>query len=71
MACFQTKNKLVGVRFPVHGIMNHVFLRQRGPNLAKPKSALSIGAFYNHTLVWLPRVTEKIGLGMRLNTQVF
>jgi hypothetical protein len=64
-------NKLVGARFLVHGIVNHILLRQRGFDLAKPKLALSIGAFYSHTLVWLSKVIERMGLGTRLNLQVF
>jgi hypothetical protein len=61
----------MGTRFPVHGVANHVFLKQKGPSLAKFKLALSIGAFYNPTLAWLPRVTKRTGLGMRLNPQMF
>ncbi len=71
MACPWTKNKLVGTKFPVHGVVNHVLLRQRGLGLAKLKLTLSIGVFYSHTLKWLPRVIERIGLNMRLNHQVF
>jgi hypothetical protein len=40
----------MGVRFLMHGVANHVLLKPRGFNLAKPKSALFVGAFYNHTL---------------------
>jgi hypothetical protein len=71
MACPQMENKLVGVKFPVHGVINHVYIRQRGFGLAEPKSALSSGTIYSHTLVWLPKVTKKTCLGMRLNLQVF
>jgi hypothetical protein len=71
MACPQIENKLVGVRFPIHGITNHVLLRQKGPDLAKPKLTLFVGMFYSHTLMWLPRVIERISLGMKLNPQVF
>jgi hypothetical protein len=60
----------VGVKFLVHGATNHVLLVQKGFGLTKPKLALSVGAFYNHILAWLPKVTERIGLGMRLNLQV-
>jgi hypothetical protein len=45
--------------------------KAKGSGLAKPKLTQSIGTFYSHTLVWLPRVIEKIGLGMRLNPQTF
>jgi hypothetical protein len=61
----------MGVKFLVHGVANHVLLRQRGSNLAKPKLVLSIGMFYSHTLVWLPRVTKRTSLGMRLNPLMF
>jgi len=71
MECPQTDNKLVGVRFLVHGIENHVLLRQREPDLSKPKLILVIGAFYSHTLVWLPRVTKWTCLGMKFNLQMF
>jgi hypothetical protein len=71
MACPQSKNKLVGVRFPMHGIVNNVLIKQRGPSLAKPKLAPFVDAFYSHTFVWLPMVIEKTGLGMKLNLQVF
>ncbi len=71
MACPRTKNKLVGVKFSVHEIANHVLLKQRGHDLAKPKLTLFVGVFYSHTLTWLPRVTKRIGLGLKLNLQVF
>ncbi len=58
------------IRFPLHGVANHVLLKQSGSGLAKPKSALSVGAFYSHTLAWLPKVTERTSLGMKLNPQV-
>jgi hypothetical protein len=45
-----TDNKLLAVKFLVHGVANHVLLRQRKPNLAKPKSTLFVGVFYSHTL---------------------
>jgi hypothetical protein len=61
----------MGTKLPMHGVVNHVLLMQRGLGLVKPKSTLSIGVFYSHTLVWLPRVTEKTGLSMILNPQVF
>jgi hypothetical protein len=61
----------MGVRFPLHGVANHVLLRQRQIDLAKPKSTLSIAVFYCHTLMWLPKVTERIGIGMRLNPLMF
>ncbi len=38
--------------------------------MAKPKSALSVGTFYGHTLTWLPKVTKRTSLGMKLNFQV-
>jgi hypothetical protein len=71
MTCPQTNNKLVGVKFPRHGVVNHVLLKQRGPNLVKPKLTLFIGVFYSRTLTWLPKVTERTSLDMRLNLQVF
>jgi hypothetical protein len=43
----------------------------KGPNLAKPKLALFVGVFHNCTLTWLPRVTKRTSLGMKLNLQVF
>lgn len=55
----------------MHGIMNHVLLRQRGFSLDKPKSALSVNMFYNHTLRWLPRITERTCLNMKFNSHVF
>jgi hypothetical protein len=61
----------MGVKFIVHEVVNNVLLRQRGSDLAKPKSVLFIGTFYSHTLVSLPRVTERTSLGMRLNPLVF
>jgi hypothetical protein len=33
------------VRFLIHGVANHVLLRQRGFNLDKPKLALTINMF--------------------------
>jgi len=45
MACPQIDNKLVRVRFLMHGIANHVLLKQKGFGLIKPKLAISIGAF--------------------------
>jgi hypothetical protein len=60
----------VKVKFQVHGITNHVLLKESEFGLAKPKLALSVGTFYNHSLVWVPQVTNEIGLGMRLNPQV-
>jgi hypothetical protein len=69
MACPQIENKLVGAKFLVHGVANHVLLKQRGLSLVKPK--LALGAFYSHTLAWLPRVIERKGLCMRLNPHVF
>jgi hypothetical protein len=71
MACPRTKIKLVGARFLVRGVMNHVLLRQRGFGLAKPKLALFVSVFYSHTLTWLPRVTKRKGLGMKFNFHVF
>jgi hypothetical protein len=71
MACLQIENKLLGMKFPVHGIANHVLLMQRGAGLVKPKLALFVGAFYNRTLAWLPRVIERTSLGMKLNPRVF
>jgi hypothetical protein len=59
------------MKFLVHGVMNHVLLRQRGFGLARSKSALFVGTFYSHTLVWLPKVTKRTCLGMKLNPQVF
>jgi hypothetical protein len=59
MACPQIENKLVGVRFLVHGVVNHILLRQRRFDFVKSKSTLSINTFYNHTMVWFPRVIEK------------
>jgi hypothetical protein len=70
MACPQTKNKIVGV-FLVHGIMIHIILRQRGFGLVKPKLALSICVFYSRILTWLPRVTKRKAIGMRLNLHMF
>jgi hypothetical protein len=55
----------------MHGVVNHVILRQREFSLAKPKLALSIDTFYSHTLVCLRRVTKRTYLSMRLNLQVF
>jgi hypothetical protein len=49
----------------VHGVANHVFLRQK-----KPKLALFVGMFYSHTLTLLLKVIERTSLGMRLNLQV-
>lgn len=69
MACAQIENKLVGANFLVHGVMNHVLIRQRGSSLAKPK--LALGVFYSHTMAWLPRVIERKGLCMRLNPHMF
>jgi hypothetical protein len=37
----------------------------------KHKLKLFIGMFYSHILVWLPKVTERTCLGMRLNCQMF
>jgi len=71
MACPQTENKLVGVKFLVHGLVNHIILRQRGSGLVKPKLALSIYAFYSHTLTWLPRVTKRKAIGIRFNLHMF
>ncbi len=45
MTCPQTKNKLVGVWFLMHGVANNVLLSQRGFDLDKPKSASSVNAF--------------------------
>jgi hypothetical protein len=59
------------VRFSVHGVINHVLLKQRGFGLAKPKLTLAIGALYSHSLTWLPKVTKRIGLSMKLNPQVW
>jgi hypothetical protein len=59
------------MKFLVHGIANHVLLRQRGLGLAKPKSAQFVGTFYNHTLVWLPKVIERTCLGIKLSPRVF
>ncbi len=70
MACPRIKNKLVGVRFLMHGVTNHVHLKQRGPDLAKPKLTLFIGAFYSHILVWLPMVIKRTCLGIRFNLRV-
>jgi hypothetical protein len=53
-------------RFLMHGVANHVLLKQRGPDLANPKSTLFVGTFYSHTLAWLPKVTKGTSLGMRL-----
>ncbi len=61
----------MGAKFLVHGVVNHVLLRQTGSNLAKPKCTLFVATFYSHNLVWLPRVTERTCLGMRLNPLVF
>jgi len=55
----------------VHGMMNHILLRQKGFGLGKPKLALFVGVFYSHTLTWLLKVIERKGLGMRLNLHVF
>jgi hypothetical protein len=71
MACPRIENKLVGARFLVYGVTNHVLLRQRGFGLVKPKLTLYVGVFYNDTPAWLPRVIERKGLGMRLNPHVF
>jgi hypothetical protein len=70
MACPQTENKFVGVRFLMHGMTNHILLKQRGSGLAKPNSTLSISAFYSHNLMLLPKVIKRISLSMRLNPQV-
>jgi len=72
MACPQTENKLMGTRFPMHGVMNHVLLKQKGLGLglAKPKPTLYVGAFCNHTLAWLPKVIKRISLGMKLSPQM-
>jgi hypothetical protein len=59
MACPQIENKLVGVRFLMHGVANHVLLRQKGLDFIKSKSTLSISMFNSHAMVWFPRVTEK------------
>jgi hypothetical protein len=61
----------MGVKFLVHGVATHILLRQKGFDLARPKSTLSIVTFYNHTLMWLPKVTERTCLGMRLNLLMF
>ncbi len=55
----------MGARFLMHGVANHVLLKQRGFDLAKPKLALFVGTFYNHTLAWLPKVTKGTNLGMK------
>jgi hypothetical protein len=59
MACTQIENKLVGVRFLVHGVGNHVLLRQGGLDFAKFESTLFINMFYSQTMAWFPRVTKK------------
>jgi len=38
---------------------------------SKHKSTLFIGVFYSHILAWLPKVTDKTCLGMKLNLQMF
>jgi hypothetical protein len=61
----------MGAKFPMHGITNHVLLRQWEPDLAKPKLTLSINMFNSLSLSWLPRLTKRTSLSMKLNSQVF
>jgi hypothetical protein len=38
MACPRIEKKLVGVRFLMHGVANHVLLRQKGFDFIESKS---------------------------------
>lgn len=61
----------MGAKFRMHGVTNHVLLRQREPDLIKFKSTLSINMFNSLTLLWLPTITKRTSLIMKLNPQVF
>jgi hypothetical protein len=61
----------MGVKFPMHVVTNYVLLRQREPDLAKPKLALSINTFNSLTLSRLHRVTKKTSASMKLKPRMF